>query len=495
MKAKVSHASGRVVADAAVVVGMGFFWAILRNHTAFRKLFHLATANELTMLHAVFAATVGFTGIACAIWPSAMKRLTASRSRVLALGVMASFLAYLCSACTLHAPAYVFLACLVAALFGVAVAVLSCSWSYTVSCLSQRDAAPSVVGSVAFALLLSSGLGALGVICGLVSDDGPVRAAIAIFSPALSAAIWASRPMYFEEDEQTLAEGGTGPRTARSTVLMFGLAAFVLVGSFIRGQYYLLDSRAVTHEATLFANVVTMIFCALVIAVLLTRIRRERTFFICWALGAMVFFGVVVAIARLTGDGSSMAAEVAVVGRTILSPILWLTIVDSCSRRSEDCTSLMGGVFLITEALSSVVSYLLVPLLHSVVDFGEYGTVYLVATASIMAVSSFVVILFARMPIDIDDDEKSEGRPLDDEDRRRCEVLIEKTARMYGLSSRETQVLSLLYRDLGAERIAKELCVSANTAQTHSKHIYRKMGVHSRSEVIAAVDGQDQAHS
>lgn len=490
MKSKASYASGRIVADTAVVVGMGFFWAMLRNHAAFGKLFHLTAANELIVVRAVFAATVGLVGIACTVCPGAMRRLAGSRSRVLALGLTTSFLAYLCSVCAFNVPAYVPLACLVAAFFGGAVAVLACSWSYTVSCLSQRDAAPSVVGSIAFALLLSSGLGAIGTACGLAVDDGPARAAIAVFSPALSAAIWASRPMYLEEDEQTLTEGGVGPRTMRSTVPMFGLAAFVLVGSFIRGQYYLLDSRAATHEAPLFANAVTVVFCALVIAVLLTRIRRERTLFICWALGAMVFFGVVVAIAKLAGVGSSMAAEVAVVGRTMLSPILWLAIVDSCSRRQEDCTSLIGSVFLVTEALSGAVSYLMVPLLHSIADFGEYGTVYLVAMASIMAVSSFVVVLFAHMPVNITDEEKSEGRSLDDGYDRRCDALVERAARMYGLSSREAQVLSLLYRDLGAERIAKELCVSVNTAQTHSKHIYRKMGVHSRAEVISAVDEQ-----
>ena len=44
------------------------------------------------------------------------------------------------------------------------------------------------------------------------------------------------------------------------------------------------------------------------------------------------------------------------------------------------------------------------------------------------------------------------------------------------------------------KRIAEELCVSLNSVQTYAKSLYRKLGVHSRQEVIdlASRTGQDE---
>ncbi len=52
------------------------------------------------------------------------------------------------------------------------------------------------------------------------------------------------------------------------------------------------------------------------------------------------------------------------------------------------------------------------------------------------------------------------------------------------LSQRELTVLSLLANRLSSVEIAKELIVSVSTIRTHIKHIYVKLDVHTRNEVI-----------
>lgn len=74
---------------------------------------------------------------------------------------------------------------------------------------------------------------------------------------------------------------------------------------------------------------------------------------------------------------------------------------------------------------------------------------------------------------------------------RRCVLLGER----YGLSQRETQVLSLLAQGRSRPAIQRELVLSEGTVKTHVAHIYEKMGVSSRQEVFdivydAAVDGE-----
>ena len=46
------------------------------------------------------------------------------------------------------------------------------------------------------------------------------------------------------------------------------------------------------------------------------------------------------------------------------------------------------------------------------------------------------------------------------------------------------RVLRLLATNLTVPEIAGELFVSANTVKTHTKRIYRKLGVHRRSEAV-----------
>lgn len=67
---------------------------------------------------------------------------------------------------------------------------------------------------------------------------------------------------------------------------------------------------------------------------------------------------------------------------------------------------------------------------------------------------------------------------------RRCAQMGEE----YRLSPREIEVLALLAWGKNARRIEEVLGLSANTVKTHVRHIYTKMGVHTRSELDALLD-------
>lgn len=73
---------------------------------------------------------------------------------------------------------------------------------------------------------------------------------------------------------------------------------------------------------------------------------------------------------------------------------------------------------------------------------------------------------------------------LQDLIERRCNVL----AREYRLSKRETEVLVLLGWGKSAKRIEELLVLSANTVKTHVRHIYSKLGIHSRAELDTLID-------
>lgn len=72
-------------------------------------------------------------------------------------------------------------------------------------------------------------------------------------------------------------------------------------------------------------------------------------------------------------------------------------------------------------------------------------------------------------------------------------TLDESVARFgedHGLTSRETEVLLLLYRGRTTPVIADHLGVSQNTVRFHCKNLYAKLGVHSKQELLELVEGQ-----
>ncbi len=66
--------------------------------------------------------------------------------------------------------------------------------------------------------------------------------------------------------------------------------------------------------------------------------------------------------------------------------------------------------------------------------------------------------------------------------------LLDRAFRDTDLSDRERQIAGMLYRGLSTKRVAEEASLSPATVKSHATHIYRKLGVHSKQELIALVD-------
>lgn len=62
-----------------------------------------------------------------------------------------------------------------------------------------------------------------------------------------------------------------------------------------------------------------------------------------------------------------------------------------------------------------------------------------------------------------------------------------KLADDFGLTEREAEILGLVASGRSAKFIAEELSISYNTARTHIKHVYEKLNIHSKQELIDLV--------
>jgi len=91
----------------------------------------------------------------------------------------------------------------------------------------------------------------------------------------------------------------------------------------------------------------------------------------------------------------------------------------------------------------------------------------------------------AALPAGADPDEPV-TRPAAGRWRRCCATI----AHEYSLSPREEEVMVLLAKGRSMKHIEDELVISYHTAKSHANHIYRKLGVHSREELIDMVENR-----
>lgn len=61
---------------------------------------------------------------------------------------------------------------------------------------------------------------------------------------------------------------------------------------------------------------------------------------------------------------------------------------------------------------------------------------------------------------------------------------LNSSAREVLLTRGETRVLRYLPTHLSAREIAVELYLSPNTVKTHQRHLYEKLGAHSRAQAV-----------
>ena len=71
--------------------------------------------------------------------------------------------------------------------------------------------------------------------------------------------------------------------------------------------------------------------------------------------------------------------------------------------------------------------------------------------------------------------------------KAKCYVVAER----YLLSAKETEVLFLLAKGFKSASIQKALCISEGTVNTHKRHIYRKLDVHSQQALMDLVESEE----
>jgi len=71
------------------------------------------------------------------------------------------------------------------------------------------------------------------------------------------------------------------------------------------------------------------------------------------------------------------------------------------------------------------------------------------------------------------------------QDANELDAMVDSVAQEFQLSEREREIVALVGRGYSATAVADKLVISPHTVNTHVQHIYAKLGIHKRSELIS----------
>lgn len=192
----------------------------------------------------------------------------------------------------------------------------------------------------------------------------------------------------------------------------------------------------------------------------------------------------------LFGFGGSVAGAFCVsVSATLFGCLVFLLLCDLSRRTGTAALWLFG----LEEAMVIFghVGGALESVLFDGGVLGAYGD-SIVSVAGVAVVVAFTAVCLAGLWRPGGESAGLDGRGPHSglSNQERILVACEAVARERGLSPRETEVLRLLAQGKSLSGVARELFIAEGTAKAHTQHIYEKVGVSRRQELLELVQAR-----
>lgn len=353
-----------------------------------------------------------------------------------------------------------------AVLAGIGMAWTYLQWSFFYAALETRDSLACIFGAMA-----------LGSVVKVPIDLLPGHAAAVVCALLPFASVLLCRRAQAAQPPAKPVEQRTRARIERPFVkIMLGVTAYGLVIGVLQGISVQADP-APKAALSLVHHLLEVATALAVIWVVLVK-RRSLHFSDLWR-ATLVFTATGVLALPLFGRAFSGWALVAVaVGQTLVVMLLWAFLADA-AHRTDVCPV---AVF----ALGWTAYSLPFPLGHAL------GGTFALSEASTSLVSVIVYLLAMASVFLLDERDFSASRAFADLEKPAVPPALfdalEEACRDIGrtahLTDRELDVMKLICKGRSKGYIAENLCISENTVRSHARHLYAKVGVHSKQELL-----------
>lgn len=318
--------------------------------------------------------------------------------------------------------------------------------------------------------------------------------------PLISGVVWAAGSRNWSRDMEKSAEESHWPISLKAVatdpymVTIIALALYLFASFLFSGLYY----RAGEPFSTTLLSKVLAVAISLLLVGLAVVAERGLEGIVPWVVLTLSCVLASYGVAFLGSTFPDLCKQVVLPTRMLACFFAWAAAMLLVKRHGLNPARGFLVCFVPVIALEGVYQVMAEGLLAFVGSSLEPSLVMQLCALPAMAMLIVALVLIARdsyredgaargMLLENDSspvrDGSVEGAQREIEPNDRCEEI----GRLYRLTPREVDVLRLLAEGHSQKKIAELLVVSLSSSQTYTKSIYRKMGVHSRQEVIDAV--------
>lgn len=325
--------------------------------------------------------------------------------------------------------------------------------------------------------VLSFAVGIAVTFCSLLPN--PLGDTVIIFTPFVTSVLW--RLASDSSEEPPASNRLADLKNAQiPTFIICGL--FLCAAGFAHDFANYSDSLSIASPFTQASALLTSATCAAFLSLALLISSRssnaDRMFIVAWSTLAIAFFGCL--FATVLGAFAQPQQAGSILGAVFMGfkLLLWIFTANVARNSQISSTTAFSILYLPLNMLMLVVIGTALPVM---LQFGDtavtayaHETFLGLAFALIAATFVFFIRYAPTITEAVLDSAKSTSN---------YETLSE-VARGCGLTARETEIALLVSQGYSAKTIAEMLYVSPETIRTHTKRIYRKLGVHSKDDVI-----------
>lgn len=467
------------------LLGLTLWWPLLRRPTGFYVLAgHDFSPAVSRGWYALFLACVICLGL-CVLAASPRMRHRVQGRRACRVVAGVSFVQFACKLIELFVVptglVAIVLALVDVVFYALVFVWLTCVWAVWVRslCPSRCALACCLSFSLSFFLRAASSLAAgadvvvmavfpvLSVICALVVCHGLVAGGEDVSRQCNDEA---SRVPAWRVCAQSL-RGVTGL-----------LALFLVIAAVTRAVAFGPLDGALLSPAVTPQDWLTIGLAGIVLAYCLQSGSLQGLPRFVWPLATVVLFAGLFLMSYAGTGAMGAGKQIMVVGRTILGLLFWLVLADR-AHDSDDALAAFAVPFLLTDAVSSLFGYVVVPAVLGAVGFAELESPTLLAAAVTFALVVVSVVFFARV-MGPTSEASVAAAPLGADPDICTYDVTPAIFEGFALTEREAEVARLLAEGNSQKKIAELMGVSIGTVQTHVKAVYRKLDIHSKQQLI-----------
>ena len=227
-------------------------------------------------------------------------------------------------------------------------------------------------------------------------------------------------------------------------------------------------SAPLTAEANIFLHLCEIVLGCVVLLRAVPQ-HREFDFFQIWRIILVFMATGLVIMPFLQGDARAVALSLVGVAQTIVVILLWLALMDIAHYSSLHPYAVFGAGWVLY-ALPLAAGYF----------FAQFIPMDALILMLMFIVDSYPAGI-RRIFADLGPTIPTNDRFPDLE--RNCQ----QVGKEHDLTPREIEVMELICKGRSKAYIAETLFVAENTVRSHSKHLYTKLNVHSKQELIDLV--------